>query len=83
MRWRKLAVGVVDLGAIPVILVLSVIPRRQFNLPRLSVAEWRSHTRGVAAGRGNRISILRGGHAPVGRQTYYRSGDASLMAEFR
>jgi hypothetical protein len=35
MRWRKLAVGVVDLGAIPVILVLSVIPRRQFNLPRL------------------------------------------------
>jgi hypothetical protein len=43
----------------------------------------RSHTRGVAAGRGNRLSILRGGHATVGRQTYYRSTDASLMAEFR
>lgn len=35
MQWRKLAVGVFELGAIPVIVIASGIPRRQFNLPGL------------------------------------------------
>jgi hypothetical protein len=35
MQWRKLAVGAFELSAIPVIVTLSAISRRQFNLPRL------------------------------------------------
>jgi hypothetical protein len=35
MQWRKLAIGAFELSAIPVIATLSVLPRRQFDLPRL------------------------------------------------
>lgn len=35
MRWRKLAAGAFELGAIPVIGARPAIPRRQFNLPWL------------------------------------------------
>jgi hypothetical protein len=35
MQLRKLAVGVFELSAIPVIVILSALPRRQFNLPWL------------------------------------------------
>lgn len=35
MQWRKLAIGAFEASAIPVIVTLSAVPRRQFNLPRL------------------------------------------------
>ncbi len=39
MRWRKLAAGVFELSATPVIVIASGIPRRQFNLPWLVASD--------------------------------------------
>jgi hypothetical protein len=75
MQWRKLAVGVFELSAIPVIVIASGIPRRQFNLPWLVASSEFLAIRSeyvqirdseVAGERGHGASLIRRGIAAVG-----------------
>jgi hypothetical protein len=74
MRWRKLAAGVFELSATPVIVTASGIPRRQFNLPWLVASdEFLAIRSGYVAWQNRHFEVIEQG-APwlhlIGRDVY-------------